>query len=273
MLKYRLLTAAILIPLFVWLVIALSPTLFCLLTSIIVLWGAWEWSYFMGIKKFSQSLIYPCCMLLGLYLTTLIPPYFLSVILTGCIWWLLAAVLVSQYPKSTHFWSNNLILRGLMGMLTLIPCWLAVNLIRNAGALGIELLLFLFILIWGADSGAYFAGRRWGKHKLAPSVSPGKTWEGLAGALCVTLLIAGAAGWLMHMPATLWGLMILVAIITVMFSVLGDLFESMLKRNVGLKDSGRVLPGHGGVLDRIDSLTAAAPVFLIGIELLEKLSG
>ena len=163
----------------------------------------------------------------------------------------------------------DVLVRGIMGILVLMPCWLALNFIRVLPS-GEMILLALFVLIWGADTGAYFAGKKWGKHKIIPQVSPGKSWEGLAGALLTTvLLVFCLLTALKFPPADIWVLLLL-SLVTVLFSVLGDLFESMLKRKVDLKDSGTILPGHGGILDRIDSLTAAAPIFALGLILLAK---
>ena len=129
---------------------------------------------------------------------------------------------------------------------------------------GAGYVLFLLFLIWIADSGAYFTGRRWGQRKLALSISPGKTWEGVWGASLAALVFAmlGAVVLEVRMP---WPGFVILSMVTVGFSIAGDLFESMLKRQRGLKDSGSLLPGHGGVLDRVDSLTAAVPVFLLGL--------
>lgn len=268
MLKQRIFTALLLIPIFIFLVIELPPIAFCILTGLFVILGAWEWSYFMGVKKFGRSLIYPGVLTLLMILALAVPVTTVLFMAVG--WWLIALLLVVSYPKTKVLWSKSIIWRSLMGALVLVPCWLAVNYIRNAPN-GIYVLLFLFVLIWGADIGAYFVGRAWGKRKLAPAVSPGKSWEGLAGALVATLLIALVALVSFKVPYFMWLYALLLVIVTVLFSVLGDLFESMLKRNAGLKDSGRLLPGHGGVLDRIDSLTAAAPVFTVGAMLLGRI--
>jgi len=151
-------------------------------------------------------------------------------------------------------------MRLAMGLWVLLPTWVGFSVLRESGA---AWLLFVLLLVWGADIGAYFVGRALGRHKLAPRVSPGKTWEGVAGGLMVTALLAivfaswqslGVAGGLMLMLAT--------AVVTLV-SVLGDLLESMLKRHRGIKDSSQLLPGHGGVLDRVDSLTAAVPLFAL----------
>ncbi|MGB4876542.1 MAG: phosphatidate cytidylyltransferase, partial [Candidatus Competibacter sp.] len=124
--------------------------------------------------------------------------------------------------------------------------------------------VFLLLLVWAADIGAYFAGRRWGRRKLAPAISPGKTWEGALGGGLATLVLALVGAAFLKVGASGFGF-VAVCLITMGFSIAGDLFESMMKRQSGLKDSGSLLPGHGGVLDRVDSLSAAAPVFLLGL--------
>jgi phosphatidate cytidylyltransferase len=262
MLKHRILTAIVLIPIFVFLVLKLSPTAFYIFTALIVLWGAWEWSFFMGIKQFPYHLIYPFFIIVVLMLAYLFP--ITSILYLALAWWLIATCLVIAYPKSNPLLGNDVVVRGLMGLFVLVPCWLAVNFIRN-GTHGISILLFLFVLIWGADSGAYFAGKKWGRNKLIPEVSPGKTWEGFWGALLTTALIVVCGLVIFKVPYPTWPIAMLWCMLTVLFSILGDLFESMMKRRAGLKDSGHLLPGHGGILDRIDSLTAAAPVFALGL--------
>jgi len=130
--------------------------------------------------------------------------------------------------------------------------------------------MYLFLLVWGADSGAYFVGRKFGKKKLAPNVSPNKSIEGLYGGILTSMLIVVAVASLyLDMTWPELCLFLILSVITVFSSVLGDLFESMIKRRAGIKDSGRILPGHGGVLDRIDSLLAAAPIFATGIYVLK----
>jgi phosphatidate cytidylyltransferase len=263
MLKQRILTAISLIPIFVFLVLKLSNPAFYVLTGAIVVWGAWEWSLFMDVAKFPHCFFYPLAILILLIASLAVP--ILPLLYIAFVWWLIAFALVLFYPKA--FWKKNIWLRAMMGMLVLIPCWRAINFIHGADD-GAYRLLFLFVLIWGADSAAFFVGRKWGKHKLSPRVSPGKSWEGLFGALLMTVVISLVSFRIFTIPKSEWFLSILLCLVTVLFSVLGDLFESMLKRNVGLKDSGTLLPGHGGILDRVDSLTAAAPVFSLGAILL-----
>jgi len=269
MLKFRILTAIILIPVFLLLLFKLPPSWFCLITGAVVLCGGWEWSSLMGIKNPWKKLIYPAILLIVLCVSLRL--YIPNVILAALVWWLFSVVLIVIYPKASDTWGQGFLVRGLMGIMVLIPCWLAVNFIRNIPDNGIEILLFLFILIWGADISAYFAGKWWGKNKLAPKVSPGKTWQGLIGAIVTTLIITLVTLSRIESPNLLWLGFCGLTVVTVLFSVVGDLFESMLKRKENLKDSGRLLPGHGGILDRIDSLTAAAPVFLCGALLLQKL--
>ncbi len=271
MLKQRIFTALILIPLFITLVLSLSQEYFAVLTGAIVFWCAWEWSGLLGVKSFSKKIIYPWIIIaLLLTIVYLLSRHIISVrplLYAGFIWWLIAGVLVVLYPRYSEIWGKGVCLRGIMGCMVLIPCWVALNFIRATPS-GAYMILFLFVLIWGADSGAYFAGKLWGKNKLMPEVSPGKTWQGLWGALLTSMLIVVIAMIVLKFQSSLLIAWLLLACIIVLFSVLGDLFESMLKRKAGIKDSGTLLPGHGGMLDRIDSLTAAAPIFALAILLI-----
>lgn len=268
MLKLRLLSAIILIPIFVFLILNLSPYSFGIMTIAFVLLGAWEWAALMGIKNILARMGYASLIFILLHVSIFIPIHFLM--LGAALWWCFALLLVLLYPATSSGWGNSQIIRGLMGVLIFIPTWRALNFLRDTDMFGVHhgpyILLFLFVLIWGADTGAYFAGKLWGKTKLLPKVSPGKTWQGLFGALLITLLIAPAL-LLLHTKLSVFS-MVGLSLITVLVSILGDLFESMMKRNVGLKDSGTLIPGHGGLLDRIDSLTAAAPIFVLGILML-----
>lgn len=268
MLKQRIITAMILIPLTLLVLFYLPPAAFCFLTAFIALGAAWEWSSLMEMLRIGWRASYLLLTAL-LFVSALYLPVF-YIFVCASVWWLLAALLVFFYPRGSAWWAKSRVWRGLMGLLVLVPCWAAINYIRNQsdGSDGIYALLFLFVLIWGADSAAYFAGKKWGRHKLAPNVSPGKSIEGLAGALVFTVVLVFAVLLLLHIPMISWLWCFLLSLVTVLFSIVGDLFESMLKRQAGLKDSGRLLPGHGGLLDRIDSLTAAAPIFVFGSLLL-----
>lgn len=273
MLKQRLLTALVLLPLFVWAVLAMPASGFSLLLILFVAQGAWEWSGLMQLQQVAARVAY-CGLLilclLGAAYWIIQDSRILSVLLYVAVaWWLLALILVVTYPERIGWWNHRWV-KAISGLLLLVPCWVALVYLKvHAGTDGYWLLL-LFILIWSADSGAYFSGRRFGKNKLAPQVSPGKSWEGVIGGA-----IAAAAAVLLALysrdevlgSSQYFPLSFLV-VLTVAFSVLGDLFESLAKRLVGVKDSGTLLPGHGGVLDRIDSVTAAAPVFALGLILI-----
>ena len=150
----------------------------------------------------------------------------------------------------------------LAGVVVLLPSWALLVRLHGDGTLGARLAFTLLLIVWAADVGAYAFGRLFGRRKLAPAVSPGKTWEGVTGGLVTAGLAAGLAAAWVGLPASR---LVALGVATALISVLGDLTQSMFKRNVGLKDSGKLLPGHGGVLDRIDSLTAAVPVFVVGL--------
>ncbi len=154
---------------------------------------------------------------------------------------------------------------GVAGILALVPSWLALVRLLHAPPRGPQWVLFMLLLVWVADIGAYFFGRRFGRVRLAPEVSPGKTWEGVLGGAAGSALVAIAGSAWFRIPLFAFVPLCLAA---VGFSIVGDLTESLLKRFAGMKDSGTVLPGHGGVMDRIDSLTGAAPVLLLGLSFL-----
>lgn len=265
MLKKRLITAAILIPATLAILFFLPVTIFGYLTSLIVLAAAWEWTSLMELQRRATRFIYLLLVLLALFNSMFISVQI--ILLIAFIWWVFALLSVVLYPRASAWWSKSKLVRGLMGIFVLVPCWVALTFMR-AQLDGVYAILFLFILIWGADSVAYFAGKRFGQHKLAASVSPGKSIEGVAGALVFTVLFTLVALWWSEMPRAGWLWAMMLSLLTIVFSIVGDLFESMLKRNAGVKDSGQLLPGHGGLLDRIDSLTAAAPVFAFGALLL-----
>jgi phosphatidate cytidylyltransferase len=182
-----------------------------------------------------------------------------------CAWWLVVLSWIARYPVGFDDTHPPRWLKAGAGLLVIPGTIAAVALLHGApdGALR---LLFAFVLVWAADVGAYFAGRALGRRKLAPNVSPGKTWEGVFGGLALSLLIAGVAGtWLFRLHGVAWLPFLLLCIAVVLLSIVGDLGESLLKRQVGAKDSGTLLPGHGGVLDRVDSLLAALPAMALGL--------
>ena len=267
MLKARLISAAILVPLVVYGVLNLSTEIFALLLGGVLLAGAWEWSRLVPLQSLSARFAFTAVIagLMGLCwqlgLAQLISP----LLLAGVAWWLVALFWLSrpQLGRQASLLSVNL--KMLAGMLVILPAWAAlISLHAHGSGGGPKLVLMLLVMVWLADSGAYFAGRQWGRTRLAPVVSPGKTWEGVYGGLLASLVFAGIAGGL-YSGSLKWTLtFMLVSVTAVLFSVAGDLLESLMKRQSGIKDSGSIIPGHGGILDRVDSMLAAAPMFLIG---------
>lgn len=267
----RIITVIILLPLFVLLVLKASPKVFGGVTVLAVLWGGVEWVTLMGVRKFPSVIVFPLLILALIYTSIDFAVPVPMVMLAAACWWLIAAILVVRYPRHAALWSQNVIIKALMGVFCLVPCWIAINYIRLSFIDGPDTLLFVFLLIWAMDSGAWFAGRKWGKTPLMPSVSPGKTREGLLGGLVAAGCVTVFALYWSKTPFQIIPGAVVLCLMTAIFSVVGDLFESMLKREAGIKDSGCLLPGHGGLLDRIDSLLAAAPVFVFGAMLLEKI--
>nr|WP_290695864.1 phosphatidate cytidylyltransferase [Halomonas sp. UBA3074] len=260
MLKQRIITAAWLAPLVLAGLFGLDGGSFALFTALIVLLGTWEWANLAGITRAAlraQVVAVMAMLMLVMWLAgaaTAAWPLWLAA--AG---WLINFYWVTRYPAAGQQWQATT-RRLAMGLWVLLPCWVGFNVLHESG---MAWLLFVLLLVWCADIGAYFVGRNWGKRKLAPRVSPGKSWEGVYGGLATTALlaIAFAVGLSLDMAGSLT-LMLVTAIVT-LTSVLGDLLESMLKRHRNIKDSSQLLPGHGGVLDRIDSLTAAIPLFAL----------
>jgi len=171
-------------------------------------------------------------------------------------------ILLSVYESNwlQTAWLQRML--GFSGFVVLVPSWLALTSIHRQGPI---MLMFLLVLVWITDIAAYFVGKRFGKTKLAPKLSPGKSREGLWGALMASILLAIVGVRLFDLDMNVWVYFGCLCLLTALISVVGDLYESLLKRRAGVKDSGRILPGHGGILDRIDSLTAAAPGFVLGL--------
>jgi phosphatidate cytidylyltransferase len=181
-----------------------------------------------------------------------------------CAWWVVMLVWIARYPAGFDATTPPRWLKLGAGLLV-IPGTIAGVMLLHGRPEGALVLLFALALVWAADIGAYFAGRAFGRRKLAPAVSPGKTWEGVAGGVALALVVAAIAGtWLFGLSGPTWAPFLLLCVAVVLVSIVGDLGESLLKRQAGAKDSGTLLPGHGGMLDRIDSLLAALPAMALG---------
>lgn len=274
MLKPRLITALILIPMVIGVLFLLPPTAFARVILMVCMLAAWEWGQLAGFVNSGQRLCLAIlCGLLLVVMLLSIPRHQYSVDLLqigiplwiSLGWWLTALILVLTYPRSAVFWRNSRILTIIFGVLTIVPFFCGMFALRQydyqqSHTAGAWWLLYLMLLVWGADSGAYFFGKTFGKHKLVVKVSPAKTWEGLLGGLLTSALISCLFSH--YAPLELSHKKLLIcSVVAALASVLGDLSESMFKREAGIKDSGHLIPGHGGILDRIDSLTAAVPVF------------
>lgn len=272
MLKQRIITAILIVAVLFVALALLPPIWLSAVFAVVILLAAWEWSDLSGLQSpAGRGFFVLACLVAMALLAWNVTLYqeidalqLREVLAAVAVWWAISLLWVKGYPQSAGIWGSRF-LRVAMGLLVLAPAWLAISylgFLRN-GPLWI---LLVVALVAAADIGAYFSGRRWGKRKLAPSVSPGKSWEGFWGGLVSAMLLMALIHGLFtaKMPGNLPAMMALAAF-TVLASVLGDLLESMVKRHRGIKDSGQLLPGHGGLLDRIDSLTAAVPVFTLGL--------
>jgi len=272
MLKQRIITAIVLTIFILAMLFGLPAAYFSLFIGAVVLIGAWEWSNLSSFGKVWQRSLYVifiAAILLGAscFIGLCSAPesmlnidHIKQILIIACAWWAVALLLVQGYPSSAILWGHPVV-RLVMGILVLVPTWLALVYVRFQPQ-GAWLVVMIIGIVAAADTGGYFTGRRFGKRKLAQAVSPGKTLEGFAGGLVSNVLLAILVAYLSG--SNLW-LLLAIVVPTSLFSVLGDLLESMVKRHAGVKDSGSILPGHGGILDRVDSITAAAPVFSLAL--------
>lgn len=270
MLKQRIITAVVLAAVFIGVLLFCPPQAFALFVVVVGAAAAWEWANLCHLIQRDARLAYVSLVLAvagGLWLlmrnTSLLS--FQQLLLAACVWWAVALLWIQGYPSSLVFWQHRWV-RMLMGLFVLVPCLVSLCYLRFSAG-GQFMVIGVVLLVATADIGAYFSGRALGRHKLAPQVSPGKSWEGVAGGL-VAVTVLG----LFYAIARDLDTKVVLAIMlpAALVSVVGDLLESMLKRFRGIKDSGQLLPGHGGVLDRIDGLTAAAPVFTLAVITAER---
>ena len=270
----RVRTALVLIPLVLGVTVYGTHGLFAGLCAVAVLAGIWEWTGLAGprLKRWKVCVLIVTALLLTASYCNIDSVMTLFIVGFSLAWWVVALILILRRQDGKKF-SPRPVLQTGIGIIVLVPTWVSlVALHAHPELQGPVLVTCLFILIWMADTGAYYVGQRWGRKKLVSQVSPGKTWEGLYGALGFGLCAAVLCTLVLQMTLYKSILFLLVCLITMAMSVVGDLTESMIKRSGGVKDSGGLLPGHGGALDRIDSLTAAAPVFFTGVLLLERVN-
>jgi len=291
-LKQRIITAVLLLPLVGCLLFL--PDLLTFSAILVPIFGilVWEWSRLLQTGKAGQSvfIVLSLAAVGGLFYQLYQQDFFseaslpllwydaypFKLLIVALLVWVVASIFVLLYPKTTKTLFRGPWLRGLFGIVILAAAWLAIVVIRSLlinvdYTLGAWMLLLMLVIIWGADVGAYFAGKTWGKTKLAPVVSPNKTWEGALGGLVLAVAVGMAVASLLSLELD-WLKFTVFVIVMVVLSVFGDLFESMLKRQANIKDSSNILPGHGGLLDRLDSTLSVAPFFVAGVLWLELLA-
>ncbi len=265
MLKQRIITAVILFPFVIAAVLTLRNGYFIFLSLIpLVLIGGWEWTRLILLTD------RPRCRyayLLGLVVVAAIYYFFNSyvfqiIIVAALLWWLIAVFFLATYKRESTLFMHRPWIFAIAGFVVLTSAWWFLGKLHSFNP---EWVLYLILLTVIADTGAYFSGKKFGKRKLAPELSPGKTVEGALGGLLGVFAWSIVGAWYFQVPGNYWIYFILLSVLTAVFSIAGDLFVSMMKRESGFKDSGHILPGHGGILDRVDSLLSALPVFTTGL--------
>lgn len=273
MTRTRVLAALVMAPIAIAAILLLPTPWMIMLAAVVFLAGLWEWFDLAEIEDTlarTVLLVAHLAMMVAIVWAsrsstgpTLVLFQVASVI--GVIWWLLALMWLGRSTFASDHDTHARMFKLAAGALTVIPAWCALAWIHASEPNGHRWLLTTIAVVWAADTGAYFSGRKFGKHKLAPRISPNKTIEGLVGGVIAGVLVGVAAAfWLAEAPVAQLPSVALVALAAVLFSVIGDLFESMLKRHAGVKDSGHLIPGHGGILDRLDGVLAALPVLALG---------
>ena len=253
--KQRIITAIVALAVLGVLLFVMPPIVVRVAIGLLVLAGAWEWSAFLGHSSAAARV--PYVVLIGLLIlgtATYLAPYTEQLLMISLVWWAIALVWTFFFPTAIPT-----SIRWLVGALVLVPLYTALMLLYAADPM---LLLFALLIVWVADSGAYLAGKTLGRVKLAPQISPGKTWEGVIGGLVAVVLLIVLRSFKVD---TDFAVLVPFCLAVAALSIVGDLTVSMFKRTAGVKDSGTLFPGHGGVLDRIDSVAAAAPLFALGL--------
>jgi phosphatidate cytidylyltransferase len=264
----RTIAALVMAPVAILAVLWLPTPILAALIAAVMMVGLWEWTLLSGLRRQASRAAYLAVnagLIAGLAWSSprgnLFPLELASVI--GVAWWLLALAWLARFDwASGNSWLSRSA-KLVAGSLAVVPAWCALSWLHAGSGNGPAWTLFALFVVWGADTGAYFVGVRFGRRKLAPKISPGKTWEGFWGGLGLSLLLSAAAWPLLGLAASQWPALAMITLVTALASVLGDLVESLLKRHAGIKDSSDLIPGHGGVLDRLDSVLAALPVFVV----------
>jgi phosphatidate cytidylyltransferase len=271
MLRQRVITAVILAPLIVALILLAGNALFAALLGLVFLLGMWEWTRMAGVRGYPLRLIsvFGYAILFAVFWRVCHSAWWWTPVLAGLAWWLLVLLWLARAGFGAAATPAHALLKLVAGAFVIVPAWCAVvvmhgDLAEPHTGRGHWWVLFFACIVVAADIGAYSAGRRWGRTKLAPTISPGKTREGVYGALVCSGIVGLVGGILLEVPAPRLPAIVALALLTVLLSIMGDLLESLMKRHAGIKDSGALFPGHGGVFDRMDSIVAALPIFVLG---------
>jgi phosphatidate cytidylyltransferase len=274
MLKQRTITALVLAPLGILAVLFLPTLMLSLITAVVVVVAVWEWTRLSGFAaRPARSAA------AALALVALVPLWMLRdtpvawwIIGAGVAWWAVASLWLGHFSFGAAPTRGNAAMKFAAGILATLPAWLALAKLHEAPSHGPGWALFALMLVWAADIGAYFAGSRWGRKKLCPQISPNKTFAGVYGAFGAGAAIAAIGAWILDSRGGTFVAVVVLAFVTIAISIVGDLFESLVKRQASVKDSGALFPGHGGVFDRFDSVFAAVPVFALGKALIDLAS-
>jgi phosphatidate cytidylyltransferase len=270
MLLQRTLTALLLAPLVI-LLILLAPTgVFAAIVAIAFLAAMWEWTRLSGLNSMPAqvALLAITAALFALCWLVRGQVWWPVLIGAGVSWWIVSGQWLRHFAFAAAPTRENRLIKLGAGFLVIVPAWVAVVTIHGSSDRGHWWTLLALLIVWAADIGAYFSGRQFGRRKLAPTISPGKTWAGVYGAFVAGAIVAGVGGSLLGVSGGKLIGLLLIAVLTVVASIVGDLLESLMKRHAAVKDSGSLFPGHGGLLDRLDSVFAALPVFAAGMLLL-----
>ena len=265
MLIKRIITGLILLAGFFCILFYTNASVFYWVVVALLLGSSWEWGSLIGLNSIVKRVFLVAAYLLAAFGTFWLPVGALLIVYSA--WWCFAFITLLLYARGRALWAKRPWVGVLMGLPALGSSFIGFNVLRNFED-GAAIVFYFVLLIAAADSLAYFSGRAFGKHKLLEVLSPKKTWEGFFGGLLGSACVAVGGGFYFHMSTRMLIAFVGLSLIAVLFSVVGDLFISLLKRQQQLKDTGRLLPGHGGLLDRLDGLNAAVSVFTLGLILM-----
>lgn len=253
--QQRIITAVIALAVLGVVLFLLPPLAVHIVLGLLIVAGAWEWSGFLGKNSSGIRIVFVATIAALLAATVLFfSAWTNQILMVSLVWWFIALIWIFAFPTAIPE-----AIRWAAGILTLVPLYIALVSLYEFDQM---MLIFALLVVWVADSGAYLAGRTLGRVKLAVQISPGKTWEGVIGGLLAVILLVLVRAYYVETDLTIW---IPFCLAAAALSVVGDLTVSMFKRTAGIKDSGSLFPGHGGVLDRVDSVAAAAPLFALGL--------